>query len=295
MKTFIGWLGRGLSYWLRLMPHSWRMAVGALLGWLWFDVFRIRRRVILDNLEKAFPHLSQAERRRLGRNSCFNMGRSVVEYSLLPSLNLEQVDREFIFEGWEEMERVRQRAASEGKGLLLLTLHLGNGDLACGALSLKGLPMALISKEFKVTWLNELWFGMRAKLGTEFIPPRNSSYAILKALKKQKMVIFVLDQFMGPPIGVETTFFGHPTGTALGLAVMAQRSKAPVVPVYTYRRDDGKTVIRFDSEIAFEERGTAEESQALMTQVYTDYLESVVRLYPEQWMWVHRRWKEFVR
>ncbi len=295
MRILAAWLGRALSQVIRILPPWGQRAIGGLLGLLWFDVFRIRRSVILNNLERAFPEMSPGERVRLGRRSCLNMGLTVVEYAFLPRLTRQQVEREFVVEGAEHIERARRSPSGESRGVCLLTLHLGNGDLACGALSLLGYPMVLISKEFKLKWLNDLWFGMRARLGTEFIPPRNSSYAILKALKKSKFVTFVLDQFMGPPIGVETTFFSHPTGTALGLAVMAQRSRCPVVPVYTYRREDGKTVIRFESEIAFEEKDTAESSQAHMTQVYTDYLESVIRRHPEQWMWVHRRWKEFVR
>jgi len=107
------------------------------------------------------------------------------------------------------------------------------------------------------------------------------------------VVIFVLDQFMGPPIGVKTLFFGKETGTAMGLTVMAKRTGAPVIPVYCHERADGKQVVSCESEIEFEEKGEKSETLTYMTQKYTDKLESIIKLYPEQWMWVHRRWKKF--
>ena len=98
----------------------------------------------------------------------------------------------------------------------------------------------------------------------------------------------VNDQFTGPPIGVRTTFFGKETGTAAGLAVMSQRSGAPVVSVYIYRKEDGRHAIHFVREIPSE--GPAER----VTQGYNDELESFVRKHPDQWMWLHKRWKRFV-
>lgn len=288
MKS-VALLGRAFAACLRGLPAPVRYGLGDILGWLWFDVFRIRRRVVLDNLTRAFPDWDENQKVKVGRRSLFHLGRDLVEYAELPRLDKHRVEKMVQVEGWEHIEKAR----AQGKGVCLLTLHLGNGDLAVAALSILGLPMYLISKEFKLKWLNDLWFGMRAKLGTRFIPPRNSSYSVLKALKKQGVVVFVLDQFTGPPIGVKTKFFGHETGTGLGLAMMADRAECPVVPAYTYRIGPERHVIRFGPEIPFERRGERDESLAHMTQKYNDVLESYVRQVPEQWMWIHKRWKIF--
>src|ERR1019366_1076123 len=98
-------------------------------------------------------------------------------------------------------------------------------------------------------WLNDMWFGMRERLGTRFIAPRDSSYALLRALKGGAAVIIPLDQFTGPPIGVRTTFFGRETGTAAGLAVMAGRSGATVLAVYTHRDEQGRHALHFVREM----------------------------------------------
>jgi KDO2-lipid IV(A) lauroyltransferase len=189
-----------------------------------------------------------------------------------------------------------EAALAKKKGVLFLAAHIGNGDVASAMLSLSGLPIHLISKQFRSKWLNDAWFNIRGRLGTRFIAPENSSFEVLRALRKNEIVVFVLDQFMGPPVGVETTFFGHRTGTAAGLATIASRTGSPVIPVNTYRRPDGRHVISFGDEIPFISTEGQERNQRdiqVMTQAYTDKIEEIVRQHPEQWMWIHRRWKEF--
>jgi Kdo2-lipid IVA lauroyltransferase/acyltransferase len=271
------------------LPWRAQRAFAALLAILWFDVLRIRRRVVVDNLGKAFPALARAERVRLGRKAMIEFCANVVQYSYLPFLDNSALAGFFTFEGRENIERVQAR----GKGVLMLTLHLGNGDLAMAGLGLIGLPINMISKVMKAKWLNDMWFGLREKFGVKFIAPRNSSFAVLKALKRNEVVIFVQDQFTGPPIGVKTTFFGHETGTGLGLATMAERSGAGVVPTYNLRRPDGTIHIVFGPEIPFEAMGDQDETLRHMTQVYNDRLEQYVKMCPEQWMWLHKRWKKF--
>ena len=284
MKQLTGWLGRGASYLIFKSPPFVHWGLAYLLAFIWFDVLRIRRQVMLANLQIAFPEKSESEHVRIARQSLRYQGWNLVEYSFLPWINKENIDQFFEFHGLD----VFDAAFAKGKGVLMLTLHLGHGDLGTAALAIKGYPVVLVSKVFKLKWLNDLWFGMREKAGVRFVPPRNSSYALLKALKKNEAVIMVNDQFTGPPIGVRTTFFGKETGSAAGLAVMSQRSGAPVVSVYICRKEDGRHAIHFVREIPSD--GPAER----VTQGYNDELESFVRKHPDQWMWLHKRWKRFV-
>lgn len=277
-----------LVWGIHRMPWAGQRGLGSLMAWIWFDVLRIRRQVILDNLGIAFPNLSENEKVILGRRSMQQFCTNIVQYTHLPFYRTKDL-AQFEFHGLHNIEAARQRK----KGVLILTLHIGNGDLAMTGMALQKLPVHVVSKEFKSKWLNDLWFGMRARVGLRFIPPRNSSYGVLRALKNNEIVIFVLDQFTGPPIGVKTTFFGRETGTAMGLAVMAERSEAAVIPAYTIRREDGRTAVFFEPEVPFAHGADRDQSRAQMTQVYTDRLEQYVRMYPEQWMWLHKRWKKF--
>lgn len=289
-----GYLGLGASFLIAVLPRRIQGSLGDLIGFLWFDVFRIRRRVAVENVAKAFPELSHAEHVRVARGSLHSLGRTIVEFSLFPFFTERDIGDYFEIQGQEFLDA----AMAKGKGVLMLSLHLGNGDFGVSAISRGGTPVSLISKTFKTKWLNDMWFGMRAKHGTQFIPPEKSSFQILRALKAKRAVFFVLDQFMGPPVGCKTRFFGRETGTAMGLAIMAERSRSPVLPAYTFRVRGGRHVIVFGPEIPWQEASprsaeTDPQNIAGMTQIYTDKIEEIVRKHPEQWMWIHRRWKKF--
>ncbi len=291
MQTLTAWLGRAISFALYYSPAWVRRAIGNFFAFLWFDLFRIRRQVVLDNLHIAFPEMNKKDRTRLGRKSLQNLALNMIEFSFFRHLSKENINTHFVFQNPELVDA----KLAEGKGVLMLTCHVGHGDLACAAMSLRGWPVVIVSKVFKLRWLNDLWFGMRERVGTRFIAPRDSSYALLKALKKGGIVIIPLDQFTGPPIGVATKFFGHETGTAAGLAVMAERSGAPVLSVYTYRGPDGRHVLHFVREIPVPERNEKDQERTTrVTQSFNDELEKYVRAHPEQWMWIHKRWKRFV-
>lgn len=278
-----------LSLLVSQLPIKAQLFVGDLIGYLWFDVLRIRRRVALENLRLCFPEWSETQRIRVARKSVCNLGRTFVEFLRIPSVTTGRWNNHFDLRGEEHLKA----ALEKGKGVFLLSAHIGNGDWGTVGLALRNYRIHVISKEMKVGWINQFWFNTRTSIGTEFIPDRGSSLAILKALKKNSFVVFVLDQFMGPPIGVKTTFFGHETGTAMGLALLAGRSGAAVVPCYTYRDADGSTIIQCEPEIPFVEAAHKDETIAQMTQKYCDKIEEWVRKHPDQWMWVHRRWKRF--
>ena len=285
----IDWFARAVSFIVICFPRRWQLWLGDIIGIIWFDVLRIRRDLVIANIGRAFPQMTLSEKVKLGRRSLCHQGRTLIEFCHFPFFEKQDVDHHFDLVGVDHVHK----ALEQGKGVCLMTCHVGSGDFATAALSLKGLPIYLISKEFKLKWLNDYWFGLRGRMGTKFIKPRNSSYEILKALKDNGVVIFVQDQFMGPPVGAKTTFFGIETGSALGLSVIARKTKSPILPIYTYRRDDGHQVVAIEEEIPWEEKGNKEATLVHMTQVFNDRIEEMVRLHPDQWMWLHRRWKRF--
>lgn len=289
MKSLNSWVFEGLSKFLLILPRRGQMFIGSALGVFWFEILRIRRQVALDNIKNALPNLSDSERLKIARAAFINVGHTVIEVLMMIAFSKKDLSRYFVFRGEEHL----YNALKEGKGALLLSMHLGNGDFACMALALKGHPLSLISKQFRSQWLNDFWFQVRAQHGTQFIREEKSTYDILSGLKNNRGVIFVLDQFMGPPVGVRTKFFGIETGTAVGLSLFAERNKAPVIPVYNFRRDDGIIEVVIDPPILFEDQGDREKNKVVMTQRYNDKIESCVRKHPGQWMWIHKRWKEF--
>ncbi len=277
--------------WIYFSPAWFRRFLGNCIGFLWWDLLRLRRKVVFDNLQIAFPEKDLAWKNQIARKSIQGMGQSLIEFSVLPWLNPSWIEKNVVFENEEAFHKAQQ----QGKGVLLLSLHLGNGDLAASILSMRGHRIHVISKKFKTKWVNDLWFGIRVAKGAMFIDPHGTKtpFQILSACKKNEGVVFVNDQFMGKPYGIETTFFGRPTGTAYGLALFAIKTGAPVLPVYTFRDSQGKTHIAFGNILPMVEHPDRQEQIHLLTQKYTDTIEELVRRYPDQWMWVHRRWKKW--
>ena len=296
MRLFLAYLGRFVAALIAFSPLCIRKGLGVGFGILWFDVFRIRRKVAIENVRLSFPEKSNEEVAAIARASLINMGHTLIDFAQFPFLNSKNIDDFVEFVGFE----YANEALKKNKGVLFLSMHLGNGDLGVTACSIKGLKAHLISKRFKSKWLDELWFGMRAKHGTKFVSPEKSSFTILRALGQNEIVIFVLDQFMGPPVGVRTKFFGRETGTAMGLALVHLRTEAPLITSYTYRKPDNKLVVVFEKEVSISDLGldpqVVDRAQiiSMLTQKYTDKIEQLVRRHPEQWMWIHRRWKDFV-
>ncbi|MEZ4871487.1 MAG: lysophospholipid acyltransferase family protein [Bdellovibrionales bacterium] len=289
MKSLVVLFGKSISYLIWISPSWFKLFLGDAFAILWWDVLRIRRKVVLENLQIAFPEMSSTEKNKIARESIRNMGRGLIEYFKLPFLNKDNYSQWIQFEGLETVDK----ALAAGKGVCLLAGHFGNGDFCLAGLSLRDYQCILISKHFKVAWINDVWFGLRSKFGTRFIEPRNSTSQILKALRSNEIVIFVQDQFMGPPIGCRVNFFGKETGSAMGLAMIARRTGAKVIPLYQYRAGGEQHVMRFEEEIPFEEKESKEDTIQFMTQKYTDFIEAKVKEDPKQWMWVHKRWKTF--
>lgn len=279
---FVGWVWG-------FLPLSANKLFGHFLAFLWFDFFRIRRKVILNNITMAFPNFSEAEKIAIGRQSMQMLCRSFFDVMSIPSLDDQWVQKNVVFEGREILERYKDTS----KGVLFLTLHMGSGDFAAAAISRTLIPMSLISKRFRNSFLDEFWFSLRGRSKTEFIDAhaQRNAFDILSALKKKRGVTFVLDQFMGKPYGVETEFFGHKTGTAYGLAVFAKKTELPVIPTYTYWGENGQLQIKFCEPIAMS--SDLSETNEQMTNRFNQALEKIIRLHPGQWMWVHKRWKTF--
>lgn len=274
------------------LPRWLQKVLGSFWGFLWIDLFRIRKKDVIKHVGNVFPNLTDKEKFKIARKSIYLLGYQIFDFFLLASIQKKWLDENVTIHGLENWKE----AHSQGKGALLLTLHMGSPDIVLLKLAEEGIKPCLITKTFKSEFLTNLWFYLRSKNGAHLIKAhnKNNSYEILAALKNQESVVFVLDQYMGPPYGVETTFFGIKTGTAYGLSLFAKKTKAPVVPVYCIRTDDHKHHIYFEKQIPVLDVDDKQEYMTQMTQKYNSILEKIILKHPEQWMWVHRRWKKYL-
>jgi KDO2-lipid IV(A) lauroyltransferase len=280
---------------VRALPLERALALGAGVGRLiLFGVGR-RRRLVLENLRLSFPEKTESERRAIARRSVENLGRTLVEVLRLPDFTEEDARHRIRVEGLDTAAWLRKN----GKGALALSAHFGNFEYIAVGLNRLGIFRChLIGRPIRNRGIDRAIRSCRAAHGVETIPNRRSVPAILDKLRRGEGIGVVLDQNMKRSMGIFVDFFGRPASTTPGLAVLAHRSGAPVVPVFAVREsawrpggDPANHVISIGRPIPWEARGDLQEALRVNTQAYTRVIEDWVRRFPDQWFWLHDRWR----
>ncbi len=273
---------------LGLLPRVIACGVAILFALAIYCLHGRLRRVGLRNLRMAFPEMRDGERRRILRGEFISLGRQLAEFCLFPSYTRENVSRVVIYDGFENFEQARER----GKGVLFLTGHLGGWELSSFFHSLEGHPLRIVMRGLDNPYVDRLVQGYRTMHGNTVVDKDNFVRGLLSAMKKGETVGILMDTNMTPPQGVFVDFFGIPACTASGLARIALRTDASVVPGFcVWDAVLRKYRLRFDPAMELARTGNDEADILTNTAKFTQKIEEFVRKYPEQWLWVHRRWK----
>ncbi len=279
---------RALGWLFARIPIAWLYAFGALLGGV---VWRlgIRRRVVLDNLRLAFPEKTEAERRQIARETYRNLGRMVPDFVRVPSLPKAELERIFVYDGWERF----QEAIDRGKGVIAATGHYGNFEVLAAAHTLRGVRVTMITRQMGRSGANDLWRALRRRSGVEDLVVKKGSTlaAAVRSIRAGRFLGYVIDQNQALRHAIFPTFFGVPAATAPTPAVLAMRSGAAVVFVVSYPLGDGRHRVVFEGPLDPPSTGDRERDVLAFMQDLNDRLERHVRAHPEQWYWLHRRWK----
>lgn len=242
----------------------------------------------MRNLALAFPENSKADRRRILGGVFTSLGRQLAEVCLFPTYTRENVSKVIVYDGFENFERAHTR----GKGVLYLTAHLGAWELSAFAHSLQGYPLRIVMRGMDNPYLDRMVQRYRSMHGNSMVDKDNFVRGLLAAMRAGETVGILMDTNMTPPQGVFVDFFGLPACTASGLARIALRTDAAVVPGFTiWDPALGKYRLRFDPALKLIRTGDEESDIVANTALFTKVIEDYVRRYPDQWLWVHRRWK----
>lgn len=246
------------------------------------------RRVGMRNLELALPEKNDAERKRIVRGVFTSLGRQLAELCQFPRYTLENVDDVVAYDGLENYLQARAR----GKGVLFLTAHFGGWELSAFTHSLHGYWLHVVMRPMDNPYLDRMIEHYRTMHGNKTVAKDDFVRGLLAAMKAGETVGILMDTNMTPPQGVFVDFFGIPACTASGLARIALRTDAAVVPTFTiWDEAIGKYRLRFDPALELIRTGDQERDIVANTQMFTKVIEDYVRKYPDQWLWVHRRWK----
>jgi KDO2-lipid IV(A) lauroyltransferase len=279
--------GMGL---LAILPLDVALRLGAGVATLVLVLARPVERVGMINLGIAFPEKSLAERRRILRASMQNIGRVVAEIAHLPSFSDEELRHRvrFVDEAWAEEAFTWDR----GNGVLLLTGHYGNWELAAYAMGRRGHPASMVHRTIKNPLIDRWLNALRARAGTRLLRKKEAAGGVLQALRERRFLALPFDQNSTRNLGVFVDFFGVPASTNSAIARLALRSGAYVLPFFLVR--EGRTarhVLHILPVVEMERTGDVEEDVRRNTARMSAIFEEMVRRHPEQWLWGHKRWK----
>jgi KDO2-lipid IV(A) lauroyltransferase len=277
-----------LATFLRWMPRSVARAIGIGLALLIYAAHSRLRRVAMRNLDLAFPARSRKEKKRIVRGVFISLGRQLGEFCLFPRYTKENFTRSAVYEGFQNFADAQAR----GKGIIFLTGHFGGWELSSFVHSLNGYPMSIVVRPLDNPYLNRLVDRYRSLHGNRSFAKQDFARGLLSALKKREIVGILMDTNMTPPQGEFVDFFGVPACTATGIARVALHADATVLPAFTvWDKELGKYRICIDPALKLVRTGDADADAIANTQLFTKAIESYAARFPEQWLWVHRRWK----
>ena len=273
---------------LRWTPRLLARALCIGLALLIYRLHPRLRRVGLRNLELAFPGMSSQEKNGILHGVFVSMGRQLAEFCLFPRYTRENLSQVAIYEGFQNYNE----AAERGKGVIFLTAHLGGWEISSFVQSLIGHPLNIVVRPLDNSYLDRMVDLYRSMHGNHTFSKQDFARGLLSSLRAGDTVGILMDTNMTPPQGEFVDFFGVPACTATGIARVALHTDAAVVPGFgVWDQSLGKYKICFDPAVPLVRTGDTAADIIANTALFTKVIESYVARYPEQWLWVHRRWK----
>ena len=278
---------QGLVRFLGLIPFSGHETMGKILGRAWYKADKRHRNLALNNIRYAYGDaVTPDEAEKLAGKVFENFARMVFEHAWFNRLTPEEYHRYFRVKGLHHLHR----AHAKGRGVICISGHMGNWELGLAMYQLFRVPFCVVYKPIKNRGVNTYILEKRMIEGFEMVSKDGASKNVRKMLEKGYAAGLLIDQNTRRNYGVFIDFFGKKACTNKNVAKLALRTCAPVVPLFIYR-EKGRFVFEILPEVELTKSGDPESDIFENTQKFADIVEDFVRKYPEQWFWVHNRWR----
>jgi len=278
----------GILKGLGVLPRAMARSLAAGIARILFALRPKLRKTAEVNLKIAFPEWSEEQLRATIRAMVRNLGWMAAEFARFPKYSKENIEQVVVLDGHENFLEGQRR----GKGVLYLTGHIGAWELSSFAHALYGYPLHYMARPVDNKKVNDLVNGYRCLSGNRPIFKNESARGMLKILKEAGTIGILADQNTMPDEAVFVDFFGKMASTTTGIARVALHTGAAVVPGYAvWDQSLRKYRLRFEPPVELSRTGDTERDVFENTQKFTKVLEAIIRRYPEQWVWVHGRWK----
>jgi len=270
------------------LPRNLEVPLGRSLGRLLFALDWRRKRIGRENMARCLPELSAAERERLLAENYRHYGTLALElmhyFSPFPGHYRDYARRITVLEGFAHW----QKANARGQGVLFISGHFANWELMLAISGLHDIPLLLVTRHLKPEWLHKQIEAGRLSIGCRGVYQPRTLPAVLKALRLGKSIGFAMDQYMPPPMGSPTPFFGTVVDTLAAVGPLALRTGAAIIPVAQRREPGGLVRIILSPEL---DLGADRQAPDLINARLVREMEAIIRDNPSQWLWIHRRFK----
>ena len=268
------------------MPRPVALAIGGWLGTLVFWFAPQQRRLACQNLRDSLPRTDERSTHTIAKQCFQHLGKTAVEFMQFPRLDNKHIQRYVTFEGIEHVEQ----ALAHGKGAIVLTGHFGNWELLAASISATVAPLTPIVRELRSPRLNALVSHYRKKAGYATIDRDTGIRQALQCLRRNELLGIVADVDTTVS-GVFVDFFGRRAYTPYSPVALALKTGAAILPTFIIRQPDGSHRAIIEPPLALKRTSTKERDLFVNTQQFTKIIESYIRQYPAQWIWMHQRWK----
>ena len=272
---------------LRWLPRSWSRRFGALCGVVAYRLLARLRSVGRQNLQLAFPEATSGEREAILQQEYRQLGHHLAEFALMSRYTRETIGRLIEYDGLEHYER----ASAKGNGVLVLTGHLGAWELSSFFHSLMGHPMGMVIRRLDNPLVDRYVNAIRCLHGNRVLHKDDFARGLISEMRAGRTVGILMDTNMTPPQGAFVPFFGVAACTGSGMARIARKTGAAVLPGFLLEEPGGRYRLHFGEELEVDDTGESDRDAVTNTARFTAVLEGYIRQYPGQWLWMHRRWK----
>lgn len=276
---------------LSLLPYRIASDTGGLIGRLGYHLDERHRNIALENLARAFPGRDKEDLVIIARKVFENLGRSAAEFvhaaGNSPASVKALINKRITVEG----QHYLNNAIMNNRGVLFLSAHFGNWELLGSVISDNMSALNVIARPIDNRRIDSLITSLRSVMGAKVLPKKGGLRDALRALKNGGAVAILLDQNTAREEGVFVDYFLQPAATNRGLALIALKSGAAVVPVFIVRENTYSHRVIYMPEVEIKRSDDLERDVVTYTQKFTNIIETIVREHPEQWFWMHRRWK----
>ncbi len=272
------------------VPHKRIASIGRVLGMLIYGIDARHRRIVRRNLKFVYPEWSAERVKKKSKLVFQNLGITILEICQMICFSRHDIIDKVKIRGEEHL----LNAMHNNKGAILISAHLGNWEIATLFWPLYfNTPITIVVRKIRNKIINRWIYELRTRFGSKVIYKDMALPEMTRTLRQGKILGILIDQGMKSSIGVKIRFFNKFVTATPGAALLAMRCKSPVLPTFCTRNDDGTFTINIEPPLVLKRTDDLSADLKTNTQIMTDAIEKAVRKYPEQWFWVHKRWKKY--